>query len=170
MSWSKGESITAARLNTENGAKESVYSCSSTGGKTSVNSPWHYMHQTTGRIMQLRTTGTSYWWAEGDGIIYFRDAVGNVTQHNLWYEADTTSRTIDQTVTMERFGHGPGWYSGRTWVSRGYGTVWMYWGQDDCWRGGKLVYWDVPTTSGNRITGERLTVDILNSGRVGVIL
>lgn len=169
MAWTKGDLITASKLNAENTGKNTQYNCESPNGKTSVNAAYHYMHQTTGRIMYLRTTGTAYWWAEGDAIVYFRNAVGAITEHRLWYEADTTSRTLERTVNMETFGHGPGWYSGRVWVSRGYGTINMYWGQDDCLRGKKLVYWDSPTSSGNRIQGTKLTADILNTGRVGVI-
>lgn len=169
MAWMQGDLITAAKLNSENTNIKNAYSCASDWGKTSVNSPYHFMHQTTGRIMYLRTTGTSYWWAEGDAIVYFRNAVGAVTEHRLWYEADTTSRTLEQTVYMETFGHGPGWYSGRAWVNRGYGYVDMYWAQDNCNIGEKLVCWDSPTNSGNRIVGGKITADILNSGRVGTI-
>ena len=101
--------------------------------------------------------------------MYFRNSVGAVTEHRLWYESDTTSRTISRTINIEDWGHGPGWYSGRVWVNRGWGDIDMYWAQDNCWKGGRLVYWDNPTTSGNRISGEKLTAVILNSGRVGVI-
>lgn len=167
MAFTQGEKITASKLNTENSTKNSSYSCSDDWGKTSVNTPWFYLHQTSGRIMYLRTTGTAYWWAEGDAIVYFRDAGGNVTEHRLWYEADTTSRTIERTINMETFGHGPGWYSGRVWVNRGSGTINVYWGQTNCQTGQLLSYWDNPTSSGNRLTGTLLTTATLNSGRAG---
>ncbi len=169
MSWSKGDLITATKLNSENTGKYTNYSCEDTWGKASVNATYHFIHQTTGRFMYLRTTGTAYWGAEGDGIVYFRNAVGAVTEHVLWYESDTTDRTISRTCNVEEFGHGPGWYSGRVWVNRGYGDIDVYWGQDNCWRGGKLVHWDSPTSSGNKIVGTKLTAEILNTGRVGVI-
>ncbi|MCB5288272.1 MAG: hypothetical protein LHW64_10795 [Candidatus Cloacimonetes bacterium] len=169
MAWVTGELITAAKLNSENTGKYTNYHCEHTAGKASINATYTYMHQTTGRILYLRTKGTAYWWAEGDGIVYFRNSVGAVTEHVLWYESDTTSRTIERTIYMETFGHGPGWYSARVWVNRGWADIDMYWGQDNCWRGGRLVYYDNPTTSGNRIIGEKLTAAILNTGRVGVM-
>ena len=101
MAFTQGEIITASKLNTENSTKHSSYGCEDAWGKTSVNTPWFFLHQTSGRIMYLRTKGTSYWWAKGDAIVYFRDAGGNVTEHRLWYEAGTKNKTIERTVYME---------------------------------------------------------------------
>ena len=171
MAWTKGELITAVKLNAENKGKNTRYYCETDWTQTSVNAAYHYMHQTTGRIMYLSTSGGSPANSEAHAIVYFRNAVGAVTTHNLWYGANTTNKTLERTVNMETFGHGPGWYSGRVWVNMmgGKGTINMYWGQDNCVRGKRLVYWDSPTSNGNRIQGTKLTAAILNTGMVGVI-
>lgn len=167
MAWTQGDSITAAKLNAENTNIHGNHYVSSPGGKDNAYASYYFCHNRTGRIMYISTTGTSYWWAEGDGYVFFRNALGAVTTHTLWYEDDTTSRTIAQTINIERFGHGPGWYSGRAWVNRGYGTVNVYWAQDDCKAGEPLVYRDSPTAGGGSFPGTVLTAAILNSGRVG---
>ena len=57
MAWVSGESITAVKINSENTGKYTNYHCEHTGGKTAINAPYHFMHQTSGRIMHLRTKG-----------------------------------------------------------------------------------------------------------------
>lgn len=169
MAWATGELITASKLNSENTVKKTAYSAYDGWGSTSTTSAWHYIHKTTGRIMYLRTTGTAYWWATGTAWFEFRNAAGVVSRVGLWSGADTTNRTYERTIYIQSYSYGPGWYRGYAYANRGTAVVDVYWGQDNCWAGGKLVYWDNPTSSGNRIPGQLLTADILNSGRVGVI-
>lgn len=169
MAWSTGDLITAAKLNSENSGKFANYYSYDGWGSTSVTSDWHYIHQTTGRIMYLRSSGTAYWWSKGTAWFEFRDASGTVSRINLWSNSGNVNKTREATIYIESYGYGPGWYRGYSYQNRGRAEVNIYWGQDNCWPGGKLVYWDNPTNSGNRIPGQLLTADILNSGRVGVI-
>jgi hypothetical protein len=170
MAWATGDLITATKLNSENGAKyTNYYEPNDTWGTTSVTSAWHYIHHTTGRFMYLATKGTDYWWATGTAWFEFMNSSGTVTRITLWSGSDTTDRTISQTLYVENYSFGPGWYRGYAATDRGWPTVNVYWGQSNCWRGGKLVYWDNPTSSGNKIAGTKLTAAVLNSGRVGVI-
>lgn len=169
MAWTAGELITASKLNSDNAAIKSSYSNYNWNGNVEITSAWHYIHHTTGKCLYIRAKNTSNWFAAGKAWFYFRNSAGVVSTVSLWNYSYSANKDISATINVNSYGYGPGWYQAKVSVYMGQGWIDVFWGQSNCWRGGKLVYWDGPTSSGNRIIGEKLTSGILNSGRVGVI-
>lgn len=169
MAWIQGEKITATKINSENTGISNHYSHSDHWGTSSYTTPPHYFHNRTGRIFYLSTRGSNSWFAKGDGQFWFRTATGEEIYHRLWWESTITSYTKSATVNIQDYGHGIGWYRVKTWARYGTGNINMYYPQDDCKRGEKLVIWDNPISSGNKLQGSPLTASMLNSHRVGTI-
>lgn len=168
MAFTQGQLITAVDLNSINGGVK--YDYPTTSNNHTYYKPSEagfYYHGSSGLIL-VYAVGNG--WGSSPKMRLQKLINGSWT--NVYEKANGGwGSTWGDTVYVQNTNSpGPGWYRTMFVTSKSGSSNWHnYYGQQDCLRGDYLVYWDDPQISGNRLSGESLTADILNSGRCGTM-
>lgn len=166
MALIQGQLITATELNSVNSTVKIIF-------PTTSNDKTFYKPSEAG-FFYHGSTGLIFWFNVGNGwftspSMTLQKLIGG-TWTNVYSKSNSGwGSSWGDTVRMENTSNpGSGWYRIKFVTSKSGSSDWGYWpGQQDCVRGDYLVVWDNPESSGNRIPGISLTVEILNSGRCG---
>lgn len=160
----QGEYITASKMNEINTSTLINFSKTLSGGPSNISysSPQYYCHG-TGKVVHAHGSYGAF-----GGIEMYLQKLENgswVTKSTLANEADLFGGSYNKTVNND-------WGDGFFRVN-GKGSVNVkpnadfYPAQKNCTVGDKLTIYDAFGTSGNRLAGSFITVDLLNSGRGG---
>ena len=165
MAFTLGQHLTASEFVSINTDYSISYSKTLTGGPSNIgyNSPQYYCHGTTGNIAR----GWCSYGAFGGAEMYLYKLENGswVKKAEIGKGSNIFGGSWDKTLSNS-WGEGFFRLQGTGSVNvKVNGTIWP--AQKNINIGQKLTIYDAFETSGNRLTGERITVELLNEGRGG---
>lgn len=165
----QGEHITASKMNEINATPFKVVNFPDAANHIQDyigNDGIWYSHVPSGGVLFNIPSLWNGWFGGGRLVVQKLD--NNMSVVSTLFDK-TYGWNTNTSITINSIG--AGWYRAYSADNWEFGacTINLYAWQTDCIKGNKLTMYDEPQTSGNRLTGDFLTHEMLNSGRGGTI-